>query len=193
MSDTEKSKTRRVFVVGGVKSGKSSFAMQTATSLTSGSGIVQFIATADSSNSDESMLQRIERHQSERPDNWITIEEPIDIGSAIHRADSGSVVIVDCLTVWLSNLVAACGADEAPDFRDEVEKAVSPRLRELASSIATSQNHLVIVSNDVGTGVAPATRLGNVFADWQGIVNQQVAAVSDEVYLMTAGIPLRIK
>ena len=159
---------RKIFVLGGVRSGKSRFAAELAGSIAV-HGDVTLIATADSSTTDSGMLRRIEKHRAERPANWAVVEAPIDLAGAI-RSVSGATVIVDCLTVWLSNVLAKCGDAEAPEFAEKVEVTVEVALKELATAMIASECSVVLIANDVGSGVAPQTRLGNVFADMQGIV-----------------------
>ncbi len=196
MKDEPKSALHRVFVLGGVRSGKSRYAAEHARSLAAGKPVL-FVATADSRDADTGMKQRITRHQSERPAEWETVEEPVNLPGVLAEilAHPGPepVVIVDCLTVWISNLLARCGDSDSPGFYAMAEGEVMPALDDLATAVEGARRHVVLIANDVGTGVAPPTRLGNVFADLQGIVNQRVAAVCDEVHLMVAGIEIRIK
>lgn len=179
-------------MLGGVRSGKSRYSAELAKSL-AGDEPVLFVATAESSPDDLSMRERIARHRAERPTNWRTTEQPIDIDETISNKVPEPVVIVDCLTIWLSNLLARCGDPDAKTFSAVAEEAVLPALERLCTAIKQAEHHVLLVANDVGSGVAPMTRLGNVFADMQGIVNQRIAATCDEVYLMTAGIERRIK
>ncbi len=192
MSDSQDGDLRRVFVLGGVRSGKSRYSSEVAKSI-AGDQPVLFIATAELSEDDTSMRHRIERHMAERPSNWRTIEEPVDLGQAILSEGTERGAVVDCLTVWLSNLLVRCGDPDQQGFYDAVEQKVYSGLDALCDAIEQSNRHLVLVANDVGSGVAPPTRLGNVFADMQGTVNQRVAAECGEVYQMVAGIENRIK
>ncbi len=181
----------KIFVLGGVRSGKSSYAATVAESLSGDEGVT-LIATADSASADSGMRQRIEKHRAERPAHWTTLEAPIELDLSLEEV-THNVVVIDCLTIWLSNLLATCGDADQSGFYMLAENTIQSALRNLVAATERASGHLIIVANDVGSGVAPLTRLGNVFADMQGLVNQRIAAVSDEVYVMTAGIPTRIK
>ncbi len=183
---------RTVLVLGGVRSGKSRFAAKLAEEITNGEPVL-FVATAQRSGDDSGMNDRIERHRADRPQHWNTVEEPLNLHEAISATGQEPVVIVDCLTIWLSNLLARCGEPGAPDFSAEAERTVLPALDSIAGAISGAHRPTILVANDVGSGVSPTTHLGNVFADMHGMMNQRVAAVCGEVYLMTAGIELRIK
>ncbi|MBI4682819.1 MAG: bifunctional adenosylcobinamide kinase/adenosylcobinamide-phosphate guanylyltransferase [Nitrospirae bacterium] len=166
------------FVIGGARSGKSSFAMGEASRI---SGPKAYIATAEAL--DEEMKERIERHKRERGDEWNTFEEPLKITGLIpDLAGKYKVVLLDCLTLWLSNSMITNA-----DVKNEIEELINTlRITHYAS-------RLFIVSNEVGMGIVPENRLARLFRDLAGDLNQKVAAVADEVYLVTAGIPIRIK
>lgn len=173
---------RLTLVLGGVRAGKSTYAQQ----LADQGEKVLFVATAEAL--DEDMTNRIRAHQEARPADWDTLEEPLDIvgalGPILHRYDT---VLLDCLTLWVSNLLLKgeeIGADEV-EFPSEVR-----RLLELYESGSASW---VVVSNEVGLGVIASTRLGRVYAEELGRVNQIVAAAADDVLLMAAGLPLSLK
>jgi adenosylcobinamide kinase/adenosylcobinamide-phosphate guanylyltransferase len=166
-----------VLIIGGAKSGKSSFALERANAFP---GKKAYVATAEAL--DEEMSARIEKHKAERGKDWVTIEEPGELSRALHDLQGGyGAVIVDCLTLWLTNLLL--GADR---FEGEIEDFLTTLKR-------GSLPALFIVSNEVGMGIVPDNALSRRFRDLAGAVNQKVAAVSDEVYLVTAGIPVRIK
>ena len=135
------------------------------------------MATAETG--DEEMAIRIEAHRARRGASWRTIEAPRDLASAF--AACGTMpVLVDCLTLWLSNLVLA-----AADIEKEIE--------ELEKSLAVTRAPAVLVTNEVGSGIVPEHPLGRRFRDLQGILNQRIAARADRVVLMVAGLPLAIK
>lgn len=160
-------------VLGGARSGKSRYAEN----LARGAGIpVVFIATAEAG--DEEMGIKIARHRLERPLDWVTVEEPLAVGQAVARF-SGAFVIVDCLTLWASNVLLA-GGDTAA--------AVDSLLVGLAAA-----GRVVVVSNEVGSGVVPEYRLGREYRDLLGEVNARVAAMAANVVLMVAGLPLTLK
>ncbi|MDA8240539.1 MAG: bifunctional adenosylcobinamide kinase/adenosylcobinamide-phosphate guanylyltransferase [Nitrospiraceae bacterium] len=169
-----------VFITGGARSGKSGFALNTASALPGRKG---FIATATAV--DEEMRERIARHRADRGAAWDTIEEPLQLAKAIEEAAGAfDVLVVDCLTVWLSNVMWS-GLDVMKEVETLVRACEKIRDRRRIS--------LYSVSNEVGTGIVPANEIARKFRDIAGILNQKIAAVSDEVYLVTAGIPIQIK
>ena len=169
-------------VLGGVRAGKSSYAQR----LASKGGRVLFVATAAAR--DREMEERIKSHREGRPADWDTIEEPIDLVTALtpvlHRYD---VVLLDCLTLWVSNLMLV-----GPDITSARE-AILAEAQRLVALYRKGDVSWVVVSNEVGLGVVPATELGRVYADELGRVNQLVAAEADDVYFMAAGLPMKIK
>ncbi len=173
VSLTEKTIT---FVVGGVRSGKSRFAQTLATRHKR----VLFIATAR--GSDDEMRAKIARHRDDRPAHWQTAEEPFDLDGTLRASAAGhDIVLIDCLTLWVSNVLPEA-ADERAARLDRFYEA----LRVLACPA-------VIVSNEVGSGIVPAYATGRVYRDLLGETNQRVAALAGTVVLMVAGIPLAIK
>jgi adenosylcobinamide kinase/adenosylcobinamide-phosphate guanylyltransferase len=179
-------------VLGGARSGKSRFAEAEAIRL---SAPVTFIATAEAL--DDDMRARIERHRRERPADWATIEAPLDLGDAVRRA-STPVIVLDCLTVWTSNLLlgslneADAGAI-APSTVAMVEAHLTQATLTLLSALEHHAGNAIVVSNEVGLGVVPPTALGRVYRDLLGRANQQVAAAADRVTLLVAGVPLVVK
>ena len=169
-------------VLGCARSGKSRFAQ----SLCAGAQRVTYIATAKAD--DDEMRRRITRHQQSRPADWFTIEEPLAIADAIEsQAQDSDFILLDCLTLWLSNL---CWEHrESPD--EVLEAAVSKEAARLVT--VASASHLVIVSNEVGGGLVPESAVGRLFRDLQGWLNQDVAGAADAVYNVVAGIPVLIK
>jgi adenosylcobinamide kinase/adenosylcobinamide-phosphate guanylyltransferase len=169
-------------VIGGARSGKSRFAE----SLGANSKRVTYVATARCE--DEEMAARIARHRARRPARWVVIEEPLEIGSAIERCAVGcDFLLLDCLTLWLSNF---CW-----EHRDDTEADVhAAAIREVARvSAAAATYHVVLVTNEVGCGLVPESPLGRFFRDLQGWVNQDAARSADWVYHVVAGIPVAIK
>jgi adenosylcobinamide kinase/adenosylcobinamide-phosphate guanylyltransferase len=141
-----------------------------------------FLATAQALDGD--MKARIARHRADRPEGWTTVEEPYDIVAACERlAGHADVVVLDCLTLWVSNLL----------LRGEKETTVLEAAGALADFIALRRFSLLIVSNEVGSGVHPPTEVGLRFRDMLGGVNQRIAAATDRVTYMVAGIPMIIK
>lgn len=175
MAGTKKQIT---FITGGARSGKSSFAMQEASKI---KGRKAYIATAEAL--DEEMKERIERHKEERGNDWDTIEEPLRIADVIEKTIIGyRVIVIDCLTLWLSNILHR---------NSNVEKEIENLVNSLRS--AQHASHIYVVSNEVGMGIVPDNELAREFRDLAGMLNRNVAAISDSVYLITAGIPLKIK
>jgi len=168
-----------ILVLGGVRSGKSRYAQDLALR----GRRVAVIATAEAC--DDDMRQRIARHRCERPANWTTFESPLALEETLLECDTRfDTVLVDCLTVWTSNIMQAEAGDEA---------RVLARANRLAEALRRISASVILVSNEVGSGVHPETSLGIAFRDLLGFVNQRVAAASDEVVLLVAGCPLVIK
>jgi adenosylcobinamide kinase/adenosylcobinamide-phosphate guanylyltransferase len=165
-----------VFITGGVRSGKSSFVLKEASKIPSKK---VYIATAEAL--DEEMRERIEDHKRKRGRDWDTYEEPIKIADVIKNIkDQYSVIVIDCLTLWLSNLFLN-------------NKNVEKEIEYFCCSLSTVHCPLFIVSNEVGMGIVPENKMARNFRDMAGILNQKVAKISDEVYVVVAGIPLKIK
>lgn len=182
-------------LLGGARSGKSSFAVEYGRRH---GGHVVYLATAppadngpgDSGSADggadgpadDDMVRRIARHREERPATWTTIEETIDLIAAVDRARDDDLLIIDCLTLWTSNLMWQGRSDEAIV---EAADAAAARCR-------SRSGRVIVISNEVGLGVHPATPLGRRYRDVLGIVNQRWAAAADEALFMVAGRALRL-
>ena len=169
-----------VLIVGGVRSGKSRRALQLAEQLAEEiEGSRVFVATAEAS--DTEMAERIDRHRAERGTGFRTVEAPLELVGALEAEVSpDAVVVVDCLTLWLSNTMH--------DGRD-----VRAQTRALTAFLAGTPGPVILVSNEVGMGLVPETRLGRDFRDAQGELNREVAAVCRRVEFMVAGLPLTVK
>jgi adenosylcobinamide kinase/adenosylcobinamide-phosphate guanylyltransferase len=150
---------------------------------------VLFVATAQAY--DDEMRRRIATHRAERPPDWVTLESPTDlagdIGHMAARHQDVGVVIVDCLTLWVSNVLLAV------DDNEDAEAYVAERVRMLLQSIETLPLHWILISNEVGLGVVPATPLGRRYRDALGRANQIVAGVAERVVLMVAGLEVPVK
>ncbi|HGE70246.1 TPA: bifunctional adenosylcobinamide kinase/adenosylcobinamide-phosphate guanylyltransferase [Candidatus Poribacteria bacterium] len=170
-----------IFITGGARSGKSSFALQLAKKL---GGKVAFIATAQAG--DEEMQNRIQIHKQDRPNEWTTIEEPFDVESAIESAKGHNVVIVDCITLLLSNLI--CSSE---NFNDT--SWIFTKIENLIESAKKFVGTVIIISNEVGMGIVPENRLAREFRDLAGKANQMIANSADQVYVCFSGIPILIK
>ena len=179
------------FIIGGARSGKSSFALNLANNCTSGKEGVRggdeisstpkkaYIATAQAL--DDEIKERIDKHRKERPSEWMTFEEPLNISALIKDIqDKYDVILLDCLTLWLSNLLFS-------------NRAVEEDIEYFCSSLVTCHSSLFIVSNEVGMGIVPDNELSRRFRDLSGYLNRKVAEIADEAYLVTAGIPIKIK
>ena len=178
-------------VIGGVRSGKSCFAADRANRL-AGDRTVLFVATARRGPA-AGMDARIERHRANRPEHWQTVEAPLDLAEALRQASGVGAALVDCLTIWISNIMYECGDSDSPEFETRARADLDRRVDELLDALRSTDVPVVLVANEVGQGVAPPTRLGVVFADLQGEVNQKVAARAGAVWQLVAGIPVRIK
>lgn len=165
---------RIIMVTGGARSGKSALAE---------SIVVRhqdpriYIATAQAW--DDEMTQRIGLHRDRRGAGWQTVEEPLDLAGALSRTDGQGVRLVDCLTLWLSNVMAA--AEPAP------------LIRALCQVLAAQKSPVVLVTNELGLGIVPENALARRFRDEHGWMNQAVAGVADEVWMAVSGLPLRLK
>ncbi len=166
--------------MGGCRSGKSRYALELATQAAGRNRI--YIATC--MPGDKEMEERIRRQQKERNQSWTTVEAPLSLAEALDEHDrQGNVIVVDCLTLWLSNLLLEINNME------EIEV----HIKRLIQSLESSQCPVFLVSNEVGTGIVPENRLARKFRDVAGFANQNVAACSDMVIWMVAGIPVSIK
>lgn len=163
-----------LLVLGGARSGKSRHAQAAAEALP---GAHVFIATAEIW--DAEMADRIARHRADRGPEWETVEAPIDLPGAIAAA-RGKTVLVDCLTLWASNLLLADRDGEAAADA-------------LCAAILAHDGAIILVANEVGLGIVPDNALARRFRDAAGRINQAVAAVADEVMLVVAGLPMRVK
>jgi adenosylcobinamide kinase/adenosylcobinamide-phosphate guanylyltransferase len=167
---------RLTLVLGGARSGKSRHAEEL---VMRADPPWTYLATAEAL--DQEMRARIDRHRERRGAPWQTVEAPLDLAGALARLASGTqAVLIDCLTLWLSNVLLA-----ERDIADESER--------LIGALGEARCPVVAVSNEVGLGIVPETPLGRAFRDVQGVLNQRVAAAADRVILMTAGIPLTLK
>ena len=167
---------RTVLVLGGARSGKSRYAQALAEAARPRR---LFIATAEAG--DAEMAARIARHQGDRGADWQTREEPLELAAALRaEARQDRAMLVDCVTLWLSNLMFA-GRD------------LSAEISILAKEIGVIKGPLILVSNEVGLGIVPESPLGREFRDWQGRTNQELAKVCDVVAFLAAGLPVLLK
>ncbi len=169
-------------VLGGARSGKSRYAEKQAQETDKP---VLYIATAEAR--DAEMQARIARHRQDRPGHWQTLEEPVALGRAIARYDNaGQCILVDCLTLWLSNILFDRNGDVTVS-RLQQEKA------ELLAALSASSGDIILVSNEVGQGVVPIEKTTRRFVDEAGFLHQDIARISAKVTLICAGLPLSLK
>ncbi|HWM32010.1 MAG TPA: bifunctional adenosylcobinamide kinase/adenosylcobinamide-phosphate guanylyltransferase [Methyloceanibacter sp.] len=166
---------RLTLVLGGARSGKSRYAESLVEKLPKP---WVYVATAEAR--DAEMTERIATHRARRAADWQTIEAPHDLAVAIGKAPRGAALLVDCLTLWLSNRMLA----EA-DMESEIDA--------LEKALTAYEGSMVLVANEVGSGIVPDNVLGRRFRDLQGLLNQRIAARADRVILMVAGLPLTMK
>jgi adenosylcobinamide kinase/adenosylcobinamide-phosphate guanylyltransferase len=174
-----------VLVGGGARSGKSRFALERTLALGGegeGPGLsCLFLATAEAS--DDEMRARIARHREERGGRLRTIEAPVELAAALDAAGDHGAVLVDCLTLWLSNLLV----------RGATADAAHERVEELAAAIARRRAPVVLVTNEVGLGLVPETPLGRLFRDVAGLAHQRLARDADEIHVAVLGLVLRLR
>jgi adenosylcobinamide kinase / adenosylcobinamide-phosphate guanylyltransferase len=166
-------------VLGGVRSGKSRYALQLAARVQR----VTFLATAER-REDEEMQRKIERHRAERPRHWTTIEEPLNLSAAIGSVSGCDLLLIDCLTLFAAKLL---------EVHSENLPAIAAGVDALCAALTASSCSVVLVSNEVGSGVVPAFELGRRYRNLLGEINQRVASIADQVILMVAGLPLTLK
>lgn len=178
MKKSRKGRSKLILVLGGAASGKSQAALE----LAGRAGPRAFVATGEAL--DREMAVRIARHQATRSSDWVTAEVPVNLTKWFNKNNSTyQSIILDCLTLWLSNLCE----------RRQSNLAISDATADLLHAIRATRARVVIVSNELGLGLVPATKVVRAFRDLAGRVNQQVAAEADEVYLTISGLPLRLK
>jgi adenosylcobinamide kinase/adenosylcobinamide-phosphate guanylyltransferase len=177
-------------ILGGARSGKSRYAQ----SLCDRSSQVIYIATAraDEVDSDHEMRERVARHRADRPASWRTIEEPLDLPRAVREAPVEAVLLIDCATLWISNLMW--------EYREQTmaarEKLILAHVDDLILALqrrAEDAGEIIIVSNEVGGGLTPEHPVGRAFRDLQGFANQRLAQAADKVVFIVAGLPLLLK
>lgn len=175
----------RELIIGGARSGKSAHAE----ALAIDSGLeVLMIVTAHAG--DDEMATRIERHRAARPAHWKVVEAPLDLAGALRaHAAPGRFIVVDCLTLWLSNLLLALDESALDTLPDTFVNARA----ELLAILPELPGHIALVSNEVGWGIVPMGRLSRVFVDEAGRLNQAVGRVCERVTLVAAGLPLPLK
>jgi adenosylcobinamide kinase/adenosylcobinamide-phosphate guanylyltransferase len=199
-------KPRLTLVLGGARSGKSTFAERLALER-AGSGRVTYLATAEAN--DDEMRERIALHQAERPAGWSTLECPLDVAGAVRaRAAQTDVFLLDCVTFWVSNLLFAAAdfGGRVPEGLGNFDKnfigaaaeqaaarSVASAVDDFVAALAETGAALVAVSNEVGLGLVPEYPLSRLYRDTLGRTNARLAAVADQVYFLVAGLPIELK
>ncbi len=185
-------------LLGGARSGKSTFAEKCAKEI--GGESVLYVATSETK--DKEMQERVIKHRADRPSVWVTVEAPRNVAQAIRQVRSdASVVLLDCMTFLVANhlMNAAApeddpfGAPSADPFDAKIEEAVVAEVEALVTYIQETDVELLVVSNEVGLGLVPAYELGRAYRDILGRANQILARHADEVLLLVAGIPMKVK
>jgi adenosylcobinamide kinase/adenosylcobinamide-phosphate guanylyltransferase len=165
-----------IFITGGARSGKSSLALEKAAKH---EGQKAYVATAQALDSE--MKERIDRHRKERGSDWDTFEEPNDVAQAlVPLGRVYDVIIIDCLTIWLSNIMFS-------------EGEVDGEIEGLMDALKKLKTNVFLVSNEVGMGIVPDNETARIFRDMAGTLNQKVADMADEAYLVVSGISMKIK
>ena len=167
--------THSTLVLGGARSGKSRYAESVAMS-----SPAPWIYLATAESFDDEMTARIAEHKSRRSPDWQTIDAPLDLAGALAALPRSATVLIDCLTLWLSNVMLA-------------DRDIDAELQRLEATVLAHEGPLVLVSNEVGSGIVPENALARRFRDFQGLLNQRVAARADRVVLVVAGLPMIVK
>lgn len=180
-----------IFVLGGARSGKSTYAEKLSGEL--GGDSVLFVATAEAR--DEEMRIRIERHKIDRPSTWQTLEAPRSVSEGIQKVwDGQAVILIDCLTLLVSNiLLLGVDGDDADVDQELGQTSVLSEMEKLTRTIEKLEAKAIIVSNEVGLGLVPPYELGRIYRDILGRANQYIAERASEVHLLVAGIPMKMK
>ena len=171
---------KKIFVLGGCRSGKSNYALETAQKFSGDKKV--FIATCVPR--DDEMKLRVARHQQERSRHWHTVEAPLHLSEAIVEAGGkASVLLVDCLTLWINNLL----------MENHDSEQIMNQFQSLTRAVSSATCPVILVSNEVGTGIVPENKLARLYRDLVGSANQAVAECVDQVVWTVAGIPVTIK
>ncbi|MBI4927602.1 MAG: bifunctional adenosylcobinamide kinase/adenosylcobinamide-phosphate guanylyltransferase [Anaerolineae bacterium] len=173
------------FILGGARSGKSAYAQQIAEE--SGQSVL-FVATATAG--DDEMRQRIANHRASRPQHWHTLEAPLQVGEQIAKAPAADIVLLDCLTLLANNVLFSLPEDPS---EAQFQHAMDREIEGILTAWRASTSRWLVISNEVGLGLVPAYPLGRLYRDVLGRANQQVARAADQVLLLVAGLPLKIK
>ncbi|QUJ70200.1 bifunctional adenosylcobinamide kinase/adenosylcobinamide-phosphate guanylyltransferase (plasmid) [Photobacterium sp. GJ3] len=171
-------------ILGGARSGKSSYAEKLAHGLSTPAHTLHYVATATAF--DEEMQARILHHQQQRGTVWVEHECPLELAALLKSFRADDIVLIECLTLWLNNLIFELGTTCSHD-------QLTARIAELAATASQCPAQLIFVSNEVGLGVVPMGEVSRTFVDHAGRMNQKIAAIANEVTLIAAGLPLQLK
>lgn len=185
----ERASAGRRLIIGGARSGKTAHAIALAKTLSAARGAaVTYVATAQAL--DQEMQHRISLHRAERPTTWRTLEAPTGLAQALRHHREAGILVIDCMTLWLSNALLK-------DFREDAPTATLPswqaELDEFLQWLQAVRSDVILISNEVGSGIVPLSSLARRFQDEQGRLNQVLAAACDQVTLVVAGIAVPIK
>lgn len=185
----ERASTGRRLIIGGARSGKTAHAIALAQSLSAARGVgVTYVATAQAL--DQEMQHRISLHRAERPASWRTLEAPAGLAQALRVRPEAGIVVIDCMTLWLSNALLR-------DFREDAPTAALPAWEAerdpFLQWLQAVRDDVLLITNEVGAGIVPLSPLARRFQDEQGRLNQSLAAACDQVTLVMAGIAVPIK
>jgi adenosylcobinamide kinase/adenosylcobinamide-phosphate guanylyltransferase len=185
----ERASVGRRLIIGGARSGKTAHALALAKSLADARGVnVTYVATAQAL--DQEMQHRISLHRAERPATWRTLEAPAGLAQALQREDASSILVIDCMTLWLSNALLK-------DFREDAPTAELPAWESERAGfmrwLQAVRSDVLLISNEVGQGIVPLAPVARRFQDEQGRLNQALAAICEQVTLVVAGIAVPVK
>ena len=176
-------------IIGGARSGKSALAQKRARE-----SALAVVVVATARAEDAEMARRVSHHREQRPAHWTSIEEPVHLAAALRRhAAADTCVLVDCLTLWLSNLFFAGRAAAQAEAGEPIDCPLLTGETTALLECIPRPGRLILVSNEVGCGIVPINAIARAFADEQGRLNQKVAAACDRVTLTAAGLPLELK
>lgn len=179
-------------IIGGARSGKSTLAEKIANKR--GGKEVIYLATAEVR--DDEMKERVAKHRLQRPTTWKTIEEPYRVSKRLEVIDKGKVLLLDCLTVLITNLLlqgSEAGTEEIDFTPSGQEEELMEEIKAIVKVSQEKELDLIIVTNEVGQGLVPPYKLGRLYRDVVGRANQYLASIADKVYLCVAGLPIEIK
>jgi adenosylcobinamide kinase / adenosylcobinamide-phosphate guanylyltransferase len=175
---------RTILITGGSRSGKSDYALQLAEELPE-----PWVFVATCPITDDEMADRIRKHRDRRSSKWITIEEPVLLSKAVGEQSNAGVILIDCVTLWINNLLYNAEKQNKTISEADIERLCG----ELAASCRVVQSTVIIVTNEIGSGIVPENKSTRLYRDLVGKANQVIASYADEVYFVACGLPLALK